>query len=306
MITKIALCQINPLFNKPEINFDRMENIIDKYSRKNVELFIFPEDYIYGVLRDRNQIAEAGKNFNVWIKKLSSLAKKYKVDLIPGSFPLLENYKLFNTTIYLDKNGKVLNKYSKANLWLSERAEYISSASPSKCFDSILGRTVQIICWDLMNPKIFEDAVKQNAEWIINISLWSTNQTRSLARTRGKTKNKYHIPVSRSERLTAILETRSTEYNIGVIFCNIGGKHKYLADDGLLQHANSAGSSQIIAPLDAIKKSVKGRTEQILLYEIPDIKEYISDHEILWGRREDIKNNYPWGISPNLVLGEIV
>lgn len=195
-----------------------------------------------------------------------------------------------------------MNQYSKTNLWLSERAEFTPGTHQPKSFDSILGKTIQIICWDLMNPRIFEEAIKQDAQWIINTSLWTTNQTRSLAKTRGKTKNKYHIPVSRSERLTAIVETRSTEYNIGVIFCNIGGKHQYLADDGLLQHANSAGSTQVIAPLDSVKKGVKSRTEQILLCEIPDIKDSIFDHEILWGRREDIKNNYPWGTNPNPVL----
>jgi hypothetical protein len=114
-----------------------------------------------------------------------------------------------------------------------------------------------------MNPKIFEEAVKQNAEWIINVSLWSTNQTRSLKRTRGRTKNKYYIPVRNSERLDSIIEARSTEYDIGIIFCNIGGKHQYLAEDGLIQHANSAGNTQVIAPLDVIRKTVKDRAEQI-------------------------------------------
>src|SRR3989344_144110 len=158
MKTKIALCQVNPSFNEPEINFHKMEAIIDKYSKKNVKLFILPEDYLYGVLRDRNQITIAGKKFDFWVKRISSLAKKYQVDLIPGSFPLLEKNKLLNTTIYIDKNGQVLNQYSKTNLWLSERAEFTPNTQQSKSFNSVLGKTVQIICWDLMNPKIFEEA----------------------------------------------------------------------------------------------------------------------------------------------------
>jgi hypothetical protein len=75
-----------------------------------------------------------------------------------------------------------------------------------------------------------------------------------------------------------------------------------LAEDGLIQHANSAGNTQVIAPLDVIRKTVKDRAEQILICDIPDIKDAIVDHEILWGRREDIKNNYPWSKSLNSIL----
>lgn len=297
MKVKVALCQLNPLSGKPEINFYTIESVLKKYARRNVTLFIFPEDYLYGVLRNRNEIAEAGKNFDLWVKRLCVLAQRYKVDLIPGSFPLFQNGKLFNTTIYINKKGKILNQYSKTNLWLSERNEYTPNLISPKCFESVLGKTVQIICWDLMNPKVFEEAVKQNAQWIINVSLWYTNQTRDLARTRGETKNKYHIPLNRSERLNSIMETRSTEYNVGMIFCNIGGVHEYTAVDKLQQMARSAGCTQVIAPLDAVRKSVKNRNEQILVCEIPDIKDYISDHEILWGRRKDIINNYPFGVQ---------
>ena len=210
---------------------------------------------------------------------------------------MFQNGKLFNATIYINKKGKILNHYSKTNLWLSERDEYTPNLIPPKCFDTVLGKTIQIICWDLMNPKIFEEAVKQDAQWIINVSLWSTNRTRDLAKKRGETKNKYHIPLNRSERLNSIMETRSTEYNVGMIFCNIGGVHEYTAVDKLQQFARSAGCTQVIAPLDAVRKSVKNRNEQILVCEIPDIKDYISDHEILWGRRKDIINNYPFGVQ---------
>ncbi|PIU03902.1 hypothetical protein COT44_00795 [Candidatus Shapirobacteria bacterium CG08_land_8_20_14_0_20_39_18] len=301
MKTKIALCQLNPLSGKPEVNYQKIEKVLKDYSREKIALFIFPEDFLHGILRGHNEILEAGNHFRVWVKKFSSLAKKYNVDLIPGSFPVLRNDKLFNTTIYIDKKGRILNEYSKTNLWLSERDEYSSNTIPPQCFHSVLGKTAQIICWDIMNHKLFEEVVKQGAEWIINISLWSTNQTRDLAKRRGKTKNKYDILVRKSERLDSIIETRSTEYNIGMIFCNIGGIHNYIALDKKNQQARSAGRTQIITPLNGIKKIVSSRKEQIFICKIPDIKSYLSDHEILYGRREDIQNDCP----PNMVIASL-
>nr|MBI5455354.1 carbon-nitrogen hydrolase family protein [Candidatus Levybacteria bacterium] len=288
-----ALCQLNPLLRKPEDNFNKVEQVIKEHSSQKILLFIFPEDFLYGILRGREEIKDAGKKFNFWIKRFSVLAVKYNIDIIPGSFPLFAKGKLFNTTVYINKKGQLLNQYSKTNLWLSEREEYSPSLVPPKVFNSILGKTIQIICWDLMDHKLFEEAVRQGAEWVINVSLWSLDQSRDLSRKRGKTKNKYSFSLKKSERLNSIIETRTTEYNIGIIFCNIGGNHSYIALGEVEQLARSAGSTQAIAPLDGVRINVKNRKEQVLICNIPDIKDYISDHEIFYGRRKDVKNNYP-------------
>lgn len=292
----IALCQLNPKAGKPEENFSTIEKTVKNYAKEKIKLFVFPEDFLNGILRDRKDILATGKKFDFWVNRFCLLATKYKVDLIPGSFPLFKKNRLYNTTVYIDSKGKLLNVYSKTNLWLSEREEFSINQKPPRSFESVLGKTMQIICWDLIDRKLFEQAVKQNVEWIINTSLWSVNQSRDLARKRGKTINKYNLSIRKSERLNSIIETRSTEYNTGMIFCNIGGIHEYIAQDGLIQEAPSAGSTQIIAPLDGIRQTVKNRREQILICDIPEIKDYISDHEILYGRRKDIKNNYPYNL----------
>ena len=295
MNTKIALCQLNPKSSKPEDNFKTIENTLKQYSNKNISLFVFPEDFLNGILRERKDILEAGKKFDYWTQRFSNLAKRYKVDIIPGSFPLFKNGKLYNTTIYVNNKGEILNQYSKTNLWHSEREDFSINPNPPTVFNSVLGKTMQIICWDLMDHNLFEEAIKQNVDWIINVSLWSANQSRSIAMKRGLPKNKYYnISIRKSERLNSIIETRSAEYNIGMIFCNIGGVHKYLAKDKLKDEARSAGSSQVIAPLDGVRRMVKNRREQVLIVDVPEIKDYISDSEIFWGRREDILHNYPY------------
>lgn len=294
MKIKIALCQVNSVSGNTELNFRKIEKVLKKHLKKNVKLFIFPEDFLFGVLRSKTELINAGKDFEFWKERFSKLAKSYKIDIVPGSFPKFENGKIFNTTIYINSEGKVLNEYKKTNLWLSEREDYSINPSPPKVFESILGKTMQIICWDLMDHRLFEEAVKQNTEWIINTSLWSVNQSKSLKLKRGFPKNKYKISIRRSERLCSIIETRSSEYNIGIIFCNIGGIHKYVANDGLEDEARSVGSTQILSPLDGIRKIVKNRKEQVLICDIPDIKDYISDGEIFWGRRNDVKCGYPY------------
>jgi len=293
METAVALCQLNPVSKKPEINFKKVESVLATYEGKNISLFVFPEYFLYGILRVKKDLRVAGKNFRFWVKRFCSLARKYDLDLVPGSFPLFKKGKLYNTTVYIDRKGNVLNQYSKTNLWLSEREDYDINPDPPKVFNSILGKTVQIICWDLMDHHLFEEAVRLKAEWMINVSLWTTNQTGDLMRKRGRAKKRYPISQS-SKSLDSIIETRSTEYNIGIVFCNIGGSHNYITLDQSTEQARSAGSTQIVAPLDCVRKIVKNRKEQVLICKVPKIKNHLSDHEIFYGRREDVKNNYPY------------
>ncbi|MBI2032638.1 MAG: carbon-nitrogen hydrolase family protein [Candidatus Levybacteria bacterium] len=291
---RIALCQLNPKAGKPRKNFATIEQVVRKYSKQKIKLFIFPEDFLNGVLRGRQDILLAGKKFDFWLNKFCALAKRYKIDLIPGSLPSIENSGLYNTTVYINSAGKILNKYFKTNLWLAEREDYSINPYKPKAFDSVLGKTMQIICFDVMDRRIFEEAIKQNVKWIINTSLWCLDQSKALAKKRGLPSKQYNIAIRKSERLNALIETRSHEYNMGMIFCNIGGNHRYLESDCYQEVKRSAGCTQIIAPLDGIRKRVRNRKEQILICDIPAIKDYISDHEILYGRRKDIKTNYPY------------
>lgn len=294
MNTRIALCQLNPKAGKPEENLSTIEQTIKHYVDQKVKLFIFPEDFLNGVLRGRQEISLAGEKFDFWVNKFRALAKQYKIDLIPGSLPSIENDKLYNTTAYIDSGGKVLNKYFKTNLWLAEREDYSINPHAPKAFDSILGKTLQTICFDIMDQRLFEEAVKQDVKWIINTSLWCLDQSRALAKKRGLPSKEHNISIRKSERLNVLVEARSHEYNMGMIFCNIGGNHRYLESDNSLEVKRSAGCTQVIAPLDGVRKFVKNRKEQILICDIPNLNDYFSDHEIFYGRREDIKVNYPY------------
>lgn len=291
METKVALCQLLSKSNNPDGNFTIMKKTIKECSQKKVKLCIFPEDFLYGVLRDRSDLLNAGKKFSYWVKRFSYLSKKYRIDIIPGTFPLYENKKIFNTTAYINNKGKILNRYSKTNLWLSERVEYSSSKEAVKCFQSILGKTV-IICWDIFDHKLFEAAIKQDVKWIIILSFWSMNQSDDLASKRGKPVNKY-AGLNDSKIIDSLIQARISEYNVGIIFCNFAKIHKYIGNTGRIQRSVSAGHTQIVSPFNKIYKRIANRKERILIYDIPSIETAINDFETYYGRRKDVINLYP-------------
>ncbi len=292
---KVALNQLLPKAGHPEINFRAMEQSIKQSVEAGAELCIFPEDFLYGVLRQPSDLRKAGESFEQWVGRFCALAKHNNIDLIPGTLPRRDK-RLFNTAVYIDKNGAELSRYSKHNLWLSERDEYSPSLEPALVFQSILGKTALIICWDMMDHRLFESAVRQGAEWIICVSFWSINQAEDLARKRGTAGNKRYSGFSDSALLDVLIPTRALEYNVGLLFCNFGGAHEYPGRLGIPQKAISAGRSQIVMPYKQQNAVLRKRSQATLVFDL-DLQvaaQTLKDTEIWYGRREDIVKRFPY------------
>lgn len=292
MNTTITINQLLPLANKPAVNFKVMQETIIKNSAEGSTLSIFPEDFLYGVLRSYSELHDAGQQFESWIKKFCELAKKYRTAIIPGTLPSIKNGEIHNSTVYIDKTGTVVAMYSKNNLWLSERGEYKPSLQLPKVFDSVLGKTAIIICWDIFDSRLFKHAIKQDAEWIIVLAFWSTNQSKDMAMSRGIVKNHYS-GFSDSKMLDSLIQSRVAEYNIGLIFCNFAGKHDYTGITGP-QRAISANRSQVVTPYLNVQYRASNRKEVSLKCRLDSITQSIKDFETHYGRRLDIANSYPW------------
>lgn len=289
-MVKIALNQLN-LQSNPQFNFEAMEQTIKQNAANGARLSIFPEDFLYGVIRDRTNLYAAARRFPEWIQRFAMLAKQYSVDIIPGTLPSSSAGLFYNSTVYIDSRGKILTNYSKNNLWLSERDEYAPSLNLPEVFESVVGKTAIVICWDVFYHKAFEAAVKQGAEWIIVLAFWSINQSDDLRIKRGRASRRY-MDISDSKILDNLLRSRTVEYNCGIIFCNFAGVHTYEGTTGK-QQAISANRTQVIDPHYKVYGRLSNRKEATLLCELDNITQSIQDFEIHYGRREDVAMNYP-------------
>lgn len=291
---KIAINQLLPIANDPITNFKTIKDTVKRNKSEGAVLSVFPEDFLYGVLRNNNDLTSAGMQFNEWVKKFQELAVKNKIDIVPGSFPQYKDAKIYNSTVYVDYKGMVKTTYSKHNLWLAEREEYSSGGDMPQVFNTILGKTAIIICWDILDHQLFRSAITDGAEWIICLSFWSTNQSEDMALKRGKI-HKEHWSYSDSLFLSDLVPTRSVEYGVGMIFVNFAGTHRYIGMRGIYQHSRSAGRTQVTTPRRQQFHTLNHRRPETLLADI-DItrsKKELADAEIGYGRREDIVNNYP-------------
>lgn len=293
MQEKVLVCQLSPTNNYPNNNFNQIEKWVKEAKAKGVSLCVFPEDFLFGIIRGRDALLEAGLEYEKWVKRFSELATKFQIDIVPGSLPRRVRSSIYNATVYINKKGEVAGECSKSNLWLSERGEYMSSKEEPEVFDTILGKTSLLICWDLMKHSLFESIVRKGGEWIICPTLWSTNQSPSLKEERGQATglSRYHS-FGDSKRLNNLIASRVFDYNIGIILCNIGEKAEYIDSKGKKIIARSAGRSQVVGPnYSVLSKPLPNKIQAIsITIDAKITKEASSDAEILYGRREDILN----------------
>lgn len=295
MSVVITINQLTPLANRPEINFGVMQRVVADNTALGSQLVIFPEDFLFGVMRDRAGLVEAAEQFEDWIIRLCGLARKYRTAIVPGTIPSLHNSLLHNTAVYIDNRGRIRTSYAKNNLWLSERDEYQPSLLLPEVFDSVIGKASLMICWDIMDHRLFEAVVARGAEWVIVPSFWSINQAKDMALSRGTSQHRYP-GYTDAKLLDVLIRSRVAEYNIGLVFCNFGGKHAYQGLSGL-QYAVSANRSQVVMPYLRVVGRLTSSKQAILRCDIEDISPSMIDYEIHYGRRADIIQNYPWRLE---------
>jgi predicted amidohydrolase len=293
MSIRVSICQVRVKENFPKNNFKVLEEKIKEAKKEGSNLCIFPEDFLFGIIRDQAELKEVGAQYNAWVKKLCELAKLHSIDLVPGSLPKKVRDRVFNTTLYINNNGIVLGEHYKANLWLTERSSYDIGNKELEVFDTLLGRTGLLICWDTMHDNAFKELIKKGAEWVIAPAFWTNHHSLTSKKERGTVSVRYPKAYER-KLLKSIIYFRAQSYNIALIFCNFGGRTSYVDKDSDEVKLNSAHSSQIVGPLATPEYLVPSKSGVYHLdIDLDSVRGAIRDNEVFFGRRQDISSDYP-------------
>src|SRR6266496_1285661 len=249
MFLKIAVVQFAINQFAPEKNLVKAEQFIAEASSEN-DLIVFPEVFIAGPLSGNSEYADYDGHY---IKYFQKLASKYHIDIVPGSIIEGDLMGLFNTTYYIDRNGEVLGRYRKVNLWLPERS-YITPGSNISVFDTRIGRVGLIICWDLMFPEIFRVMVRKGVEIVICPSYWCFEDAG---------KGMMHDPDSEVKLVNALCVTRAFENEIVLVYSNAAARLTVEENTDTL-----IGQSQVTVPFKGVLKSLSHNREAMFSQEI--------------------------------------
>ena len=270
MKLKIAVVQFEIKRLCPEANLKKAEKFIKKASLSKAQVIVFPEDFVTDPIVGKREFADSTNKYR---NHFQGLAKKYSIDIVPGSIIEEDKLGLHNTTYYIDSTGKVKSRYRKVNLWHPERS-YITPGHVVPVFKTKFGKIGLMICWDLIFPEIFRKMVKRGVEIIICPSYWCY----------GDAGNGVKFDANSEIKLVdSLCVGRAFENEIIFVYCNAAGKlnlGKY--SDTLIGH------SQITIPFKGCVKKLDHNKEEMFIQEIDTA--ILKTAEKSYKIREDLQN----------------
>lgn len=200
---KIALAQINIVFEDKHSNFVTVEEFVRQAAVNDAEFIIFPEMTCTGFTMNSEKLAEKNDETVQFMKKIS---KQYHIKICFGQ-PVSRSGKTYNNLMIIDGEKELLS-YDKMHLIGEENNHYVHGDTISSCVISQMTFSA-LICYDLRFPEIFQYA-SLHSDIIIVIASW---------------------PAIRDDHWLTLLKARAIENQCYIIGVNRVGKdreHSYL------------------------------------------------------------------------------
>ncbi len=221
---KIGLVQYSPVWEMPEENILKIEEII-KSTDSKFDLLIFPEMTLTGFTMKAEEFAEEIDGTGT--KYFMHLAQKLKTDLFAGIIERDGN-SIYNSLVHFDYLGLIRARYRKIHPYT--KAAEDQSYSPGK--EIVITKLNQIkiglsVCYDLRFPEMFRLYAKERVEILIDIANW---------------------PVPRIEHWKALLRARAIENQCFMIGVNRVGNDPGNQYNGCSAIFDPMGNEIVIAP----------------------------------------------------------
>ena len=167
---KVALCQRGVTGSK-EQNIAETVSMIEEAAEHcpGLDLNIFPEYNYYEALSLEEARANSETMDGRYITEMKKQARRFGVNLIPGSFAETCGEKVKNTCALIDRSGEVAGSYSKVHLMDAIGIRESDAAVPGDklgVFDTDFGRIGLMVCFDLRFPEQPRSMVLQGADII--------------------------------------------------------------------------------------------------------------------------------------------
>ncbi|MEH7306143.1 carbon-nitrogen family hydrolase [Neobacillus drentensis] len=237
MKLKISCLQMDIAFGDPNKNYQLAERLIEKSLDNRPNVIVLPELWTTGY--DLTRLNEIADDYALQtIEFLQKAAKKYQVHFVGGSVANREKNGVKNTLLIINKEGKLVHKYSKLHLFkLMDEHLYLEAGSQKGLFEIENNKFAGSICYDIRFPEWIRAHSAEGAEALFVVAEW---------------------PAPRLSHWRALLIARAIENQCYVIACNRSGQDP---------NNHFAGHSMIIDPWGEVIAEA-GNNQEILTAEI--------------------------------------
>ena len=164
---KVAAVQMDVLLGDVQANLSKCQAMLERCAENKADFAVLPEMWLTGY-SFRNLLDLAREHTPAALENMSTLAKKYGMNIMAGSFPEADGDHVYNTAYVFDRNGAIAEKYRKIHLFSYTGEERFIAGGDAlpRLIHSDDGAYGVTICYDIRFPEVFRPLGIQGAEMI--------------------------------------------------------------------------------------------------------------------------------------------
>ncbi|MCI1883113.1 MAG: carbon-nitrogen family hydrolase [Sporolactobacillus sp.] len=203
------------------------------------DLILLPEIWATGYFSFDHYIDEAEPMDGFFVRHYAQKAKELHANLFAGSFIESKGEHFFNTSVLLDRNGKLTGSYRKIHLFRygSAEGDLLSGGTRSVVVPTDFGKVGLSTCYDLRFPELYRKELDRGATIFLVTSAW---------------------PLRRLDHWKLLNQARALENQCYLLSCNSSGRTQ-----GVLL----GGHSRVVDPWGTVLASA-GEAATVLTAEI--------------------------------------
>ncbi|MFC0557457.1 carbon-nitrogen family hydrolase [Halalkalibacter alkalisediminis] len=237
---KIASYQMDLTPGNPIENRRRVQEWVETVCRDGeVDVLVLPEMWTTAyTLPTLREIVKADQGTTEPF--LQNLAKTFNVNLVAGSIAVEEEGSIYNRSIIMNREGKIVHTYDKMHLvpMLDEHIYLEGGKSSVRVFELDGKKMGVIICYDLRFPELVRTLALEGAEVVFVVAEW---------------------PEARASHWEVLQQARAIEDQVYIVSCNRVGAYNGV---------QFAGRSMVINPWGDILVKASSTEEETIRVDL--------------------------------------
>lgn len=201
----ITAIQMESVIGNKHANFEKIEQLINKYIKPDTDILILPELWNVGWACSEFINASEEVKKSETIDFLSQFARKYNTNILGGSFvQKVSNDIYYNTCPVLNREGELIATYNKNHLYSyydDSEGTYITKGN-NPVIVNLEGVKVGLtICYDIRFPEIYRAYRKAGADILVNMAAWPLSRAihwNSLTQARAVENQTYMVALTQT------------------------------------------------------------------------------------------------------------
>lgn len=171
---KVAVVQLDCVLGEVQANVRKIERFVSMAAAHGSNLIVVPElgTTGYFVGERLGELAEPIPGPTT--RLLAEIARRSHAYLVTGIAERADDGHLYNASVLLSPEGRLVGRYRKCHLFSTERQFFTPGDDPA-VFDTEFGRVALTICYDLVFPEYIRSLVDLGAQLIVNSTDWITD-----------------------------------------------------------------------------------------------------------------------------------